>query len=183
MSASAPLPAYETAPESLEAPSALPLPATPVAPHSRARQAWNLVRRGPGSYLILFKALGLVIVVRLGLTFWSYKGLREHLPRFFRRAQGRLEPEAAFGEAQRVVWAVSRAASLVPDASCLTQAFATQMMLARRGEASRLHVGVAKHPETGKFEAHAWVEHRERVIIGGPRYMIARYSPIAAFDV
>jgi hypothetical protein len=65
-----------------------------------------------------------------------------------------------------VAWAVAVASRFVPKATCLVQALAGQALLARRGHAARLHIGVSK-PE-GRFEAHAWLEDEGRPILGAP---------------
>jgi len=45
---------------------------------------------------------------------------------------------------------------------CLTRSLVLQGMLARRGVPSDLRIGVRK--DRGRFEAHAWVEHRGRPV-------------------
>jgi len=94
------------------------------------------------------------------------------------------EPDA---KARREAWecahAVSRAARLVPRASCLTQALALQRLLSRRGLESSLFLGVDRAGQPSEtprlrakgFEAHAWVEWRGRVLIGGD---ISRWTPL-----
>ena len=50
--------------------------------------------------------------------------------------------------------------------TCLRQALLLWFLLARRGVATELRLGVEKSVE-GDFAAHAWVEHDGRVLIGG----------------
>jgi hypothetical protein len=64
-----------------------------------------------------------------------------------------------------VARAVRRAARAVPRATCLPQALATVWMLAARGHAGTLRIGV-KRGEAGELMAHAWVEHDGRIMIG-----------------
>jgi hypothetical protein len=66
----------------------------------------------------------------------------------------------------RLVWAIRAAARYVPAATCLTQAVALQWLLVRSGYAPRIHLGVRKGTEA-RFEAHAWVECNDQVVIGG----------------
>jgi hypothetical protein len=66
---------------------------------------------------------------------------------------------------RRVASSVRRASRYVPAATCLTQALATQSLLAQRGQVSILRIGVTKGPE-GELKAHAWVESNGRIIIG-----------------
>jgi hypothetical protein len=65
----------------------------------------------------------------------------------------------------RVVEAVRRASRHVPRATCLTQAIASEIMLARHGHSSNLRIGVTKDAK-GVFGAHAWLEVQGRVVIG-----------------
>ena len=79
-------------------------------------------------------------------------------------------------EVWRRAHAVKRAARFIPRASCLTQALALQVILAREGEPSALVLGVDAVPNGRKrFEAHAWIEWRGRVVIGGP---VGRWKPL-----
>jgi len=72
-----------------------------------------------------------------------------------------------YHSADRVAWAVEMASRCTPGAkSCLTQALAAQVLLDRRGYPALLHIGVAKG-EQGRFQAHAWLESKGTVVIGG----------------
>ncbi len=65
-----------------------------------------------------------------------------------------------------VVWAVSLASRHVPwSETCLVRALAAHKLLARSGVASIIHIGVGSSPE-GAFQAHAWVQCRDVVVIG-----------------
>lgn len=61
--------------------------------------------------------------------------------------------------------AVTRAATLVPAATCLTQALAGGYLIRRSGRDAVIHFGVAR--ETAGFKAHAWLESDGVVLIGG----------------
>jgi hypothetical protein len=52
----------------------------------------------------------------------------------------------------------------MPNSTCLVKALAASKLLARHGYKSTLHIGVKRTDEV--FEAHAWVEHDGRPIIG-----------------
>ena len=75
----------------------------------------------------------------------------------------------------RVGFAISRTALRLPwRADCLVQVLAGQAMLRRRGIASTITVGTARHPD-GRFEAHAWLVRGTAVILGGD---ISRFEPL-----
>src|SRR5262249_17811718 len=67
----------------------------------------------------------------------------------------------------QVVWAVTVASRYIPGAkNCLRQALVTQALLGQYGYPSSLCIGVARDI-TGCLQAHAWVENRGKVVIGG----------------
>jgi hypothetical protein len=116
------------------------------------------LRRSPAERWLILRALGLVVLVRLGLWVLPYKRVR-HLAA---RAPAGSTPRYSVDTIVRTVVAVSRR---VPAASCLTQALTAQRLLAREGYASEMQIGVARNEE-GSFEAHAWLERDGRIVIG-----------------
>lgn len=67
---------------------------------------------------------------------------------------------------RRIERAVDRAAAIVPWTSlCLPNAMAAKLMLARRGCASTIHLGVGISSE-GLLHAHAWLEAGGTVVTG-----------------
>lgn len=65
---------------------------------------------------------------------------------------------------EEIVNSVRSVSRFVPRATCLTQALVAQRLLARAGIDSALQIGVTRG--NGGLEAHAWVEHRGRAVIG-----------------
>jgi hypothetical protein len=64
--------------------------------------------------------------------------------------------------ADQLGWAVRRVSRHVPRATCLVPAF-LYILLRREGLQSRVQIGVTQ--DAGRFEAHAWVESQDRVIL------------------
>ena len=84
--------------------------------------------------------------------------------------------------AERVVALVTCADKHCPlRSTCLTRALAAHLLLARSGHESRLHIGVARD-ERGAFEAHAWLERNQQVILGGTREYVNRYVALDRAD-
>jgi len=75
-----------------------------------------------------------------------------------------------------LMWAVQTASRYVPRASCLTQAVAGLWLLHRNGHSANLCVGIAK-ADGGEFRAHAWLERRGSVILGGNVSGFTRMTP------
>ena len=68
--------------------------------------------------------------------------------------------------AERIAWAVAAAGRGIPRATCLVQALAAQVLLARHGHVAQLRIGVARATEG--IAAHAWLERDGEPIFGAP---------------
>jgi hypothetical protein len=117
-------------------------------------------------------AIGLVALTRGALWLipfrWIQRALEQRAPE---RAQ---EFRDRARTARDVVWAIRLASRYVPRATCLTQALAAQVLLARSGIESRIVVGVSNRES---FQAHAWVESNGSILLGRTRD-VERYAPI-----
>jgi hypothetical protein len=126
----------------------------------------------PQDRRLLLRALFLVAAVRTGLFALPFRTVQRLTARAGRRA-------APIHTVGRCVWAVRTASRFVPCASCLTQALAAQVLLARSEHDSRVEIGVTKD-EQGRFCAHAWVVCGQEIVIGGAE--ADQYVPLAAWD-
>lgn len=121
------------------------------------------------AWQLAWRALRRVIAVRLMLWRWSHSRVRAAFSRG--RNGERTATPILVGdrdlarEPAALAWAVRATARRVPKASCLTQAIALESLLAEAGEVGTVRFGVARKPD-GAFEAHAWVEHAGRILIG-----------------
>jgi len=78
-----------------------------------------------------------------------------------------------------LMWGVQTASRYVPRASCLTQAVAGLLLLHRYGHKANLCIGVA-NTKSGGFRAHAWLERKGSVILGGD---VSGFTRMSAFPV
>jgi hypothetical protein len=124
------------------------------------------------------EALAALIHARLILHRTSPEDVLQRNAQAAARAARRRPAVTQAGAAQgcaHIAFVIPRLALRLPwRADCLVQALAGQAMLLRRGIASTIAVGTAKHPD-GRFEAHAWLVRGEEVILGGD---IARFAPL-----
>lgn len=90
-------------------------------------------------------------------------GSLSRMERLSRRLVRRLD--ASDVDADGLRWAVDAVANRI-GGECLPRAFALQWLLARRGVATKLCIGVAS--DGSPFPGHAWLESRGEVVIGGP---------------
>lgn len=137
-----------------------------------------LLLPGADRWLLIKTAL-LVEAISLGIRLVPLRILWRLLTRVANSPVGPWH--AAHHSADRVTWAVELASRNTLGAkSCLTQAMAAQVLLARRGYPALLHIGVARG-EHGRFQAHAWVESKGKVVLGGPD--IESFTPLAVLEV
>jgi len=110
----------------------------------------------------------------------------------YRRIMGvvgqRMGETASPNAAQRasignVAWGIHKVSPRTPwKSNCLAQALAAQVMLARRGVGSTLHLGVARESirdGEDKLEAHAWLTVGETIVTGGAGHR--RFTEVARF--
>jgi len=89
----------------------------------------------------------------------------------------RQAPRAGAPSPEVIAHAVERARRTMPgEYKCLPAAYATHLLLSRYGYASEIQVGVARDA-AGKVEAHAWVEHEGRTLIGALPDLV-RFVPL-----
>jgi hypothetical protein len=113
---------------------------------------------------LFLQTTALLTAIRLGLSLLPFATLRSMLARLAAMDQQSTGSAAA---AARAIWAVETAGRHFPAiGTCLHQALAAHVLLARRGCKSNLRIGV-KRGEDGKFVGHAWLEKDGSVLIGG----------------
>ncbi len=105
----------------------------------------------------------LLWAVRLALWTVPFRWMHRLIARY-----NRLKTDHGAGSAEiaRIVPMVETISRYVPRATCLTQAIAAQVLLARRHIATTLQIGVAKPDSRDSLRAHAWLEYHDQVILG-----------------
>ena len=131
------------------------------------RTFWNL---SAGERHLLFAAVATLATCQLALRLFKFQRLQLWAGRVVAGSQGE--------SAEAATWAVHAAARRMPWVTCLGRALALQRLLARRGHASELRVGVAKAGQD--FSAHAWLVQDDRVLIGDED--LGRYTALASWN-
>jgi hypothetical protein len=127
---------------------------------------------------MLLEAALLLGGIKLGLRLLPFHILRRFLDSL---AKVPIElRKANQSSVERVVWAVEMADRYMPRArTCLTRALATRLLLVRQGHPALIRIGVVRE-EGEEFLAHAWVESKGEVVIGG--HELERYTPLIALE-
>jgi len=115
------------------------------------------------------EALFLLQLCRLLLGCLGYHRLRRFLPNGTRMA-----PEKMTFELAR---AITRAGRMSPGSFCLAQALTGQIMLARRGFAAQIRVGV-RQAAPDQLAAHAWLMSGDAVILGGTAQELETFTKL-----
>lgn len=128
----------------------------------------RLARLSRNDLGLLLRALGAVVKVRAHLLRRTHDDLR----RLIETHPITSDPSnAALTE---VAWSVSSAARLIPGATCLTQANAGQLLLARRGHPSTVRLSV-RMEKNGKLAPHAWLMSGNTIVLGGTSQEYGRH--------
>lgn len=135
------------------------------------RPTWPLRRR----LVLLTRAVSAVAIVRLLLTLRRGHALRAHL------AGSKVEGEPTLVEQREVAWSVAAASRVVPGATCLSQAMAGQILLARRGRVSVVRITVPAEAPDGTLRPHAWLVAASTILLGGTPQDYAAHRPITEF--
>ena len=123
---------------------------------------------------LLLSATLLLALAELGLRLFGFQRCRRWIGQRVREGTA-AEPDLAWATtAARMVAIAARYGPY--RASCLRQALVLWFLLGRRGIPARLRIGAT----TGKdgFNAHAWIELGERVLIGGDERVRERYATL-----
>jgi hypothetical protein len=133
-------------------------------------QVRQFLALSPADRKLVLRAVGLVTAARIALWVMPFRRARRVME------SRRISQRLATIPVRRLSWAVQAAGRRVPRASCLVQALALNRLMADAGRSSELHIGVARGHAQG-LDAHAWVEHRNHVILGD-NGELGRYSRI-----
>jgi hypothetical protein len=131
-----------------------------------ARYVDRLLSLSPIEQRLLLKTILLIATVRLALWVVPFRILRRNLPRMSAASTETATPETVAFLARTARY-VTICARFVPAASCLTQAIAAQIVLSHQRLPSTIRIGVARGGEKEPLRAHAWLECRGVVVVGG----------------
>ena len=130
----------------------------------RAMEAWRRFRRlSPDSRRLVLEAAGALVATWVGLRVVGFRRWKSVLDWFTRRA--RLADSSDAVAIARFQDAARR--HLFLSTNCLERSLVLCWLLERRGIDARLRIGARK--QTGRFEAHAWVEVDGTVLNDAPK--------------
>jgi len=124
------------------------------------------------------KTFCLLAVITLGLHLLQFHHLLKLLTKISQRSNQR--QITATVSISKILWAINTATQYIPHAKCLARALTTQVLMTRYGHSAKLRIGVVKQ-QTGKLQAHAWIEHQGIVVMGN-LHELSRYIPLPSLS-
>ena len=124
---------------------------------------------------LVTKAILILIFIRLGLKFLGVKKLCLQLAKI---AQSSPQKQPEKLSVYKIIWSITTASSYMPKVKCLARALAAQTLLEKQGYPVKLRIGIAKDKQQ-QLLAHAWVEYRGRIVIGGIGNSVHGYKIMA----
>ena len=133
-------------------------------------------RRWLHDMAVLARALHHLALVRAGLSLRRTSDIRAQIAAVHRaHALHSPRPQQTHAACAAVAWSVTAMARFVPGASCLTQAFAAQNLLARRGVTACVRLTVDRHA-AAQIHPHAWVLVGDTLLLGGTSHEYLRHE-------
>jgi hypothetical protein len=134
------------------------------------------MRRSASDWRLLAGASVLQVLTACALRTMSLPSLR--------RSFARLRPLAHLllaGSDARVIWAIEATGRRLAGLStCLVRAIVVDMRLSTPERPLRLTIGVKRASTGDPLQAHAWVDDRDRILIGGAT--AEEFLPMLAWD-
>ncbi|MDY9922937.1 lasso peptide biosynthesis B2 protein [Methanobacterium sp.] len=111
--------------------------------------------------LVVIEALFWVIVIRLMVWIFPFKFVQKRVQKIASYLSSDRASPVSMSRLRVMIVIVSR---YVPRATCLVQALAGYILFSKYGYTTSIKIGVLN--ENGEFEAHAWLENDNGVVLG-----------------
>ena len=120
-------------------------------------------RLSPQERSFLIQAWCVLLVIDIALRCLPFPSIASFCRRL--RATGNDENTISLPPVTQLAWLVNVAGRYSPfGTSCLKEALVLSWLMSQRGMATTLRIGVARRH--GTLDAHAWLEHNGRIILG-----------------
>jgi Transglutaminase-like superfamily len=127
---------------------------------------------------LLAEAFAWLTLAHAGLRFCHFQAIRRRFSAFARAGGPKLTPLI---DTDDLVWAFHAARRHYPfETTCLVNAIAAEALFRRFGLHAVLCVGATR--SEGQFQAHAWIEANNSVVVGGPSDMVERFTRFPQID-
>lgn len=120
----------------------------------------NFIKLPYSDKKVAIEALFWLILLRLMVWMFPFKFVQKRVQKITNYLSSGSAP-VSMSRVRVMIVIVSR---YVPRATCLVQALAGYILFSKYGYNTSIKIGVLT--ENGEFEAHAWLEHGKKVVLG-----------------
>jgi hypothetical protein len=121
----------------------------------------NFIKLPSRDKLVALESLFWVIRIRITLWIFPFPSVQRKVQKNASKYHPTTEHLISMDRLRIMIMVASR---YVPRATCLVQALAGYILFSKYGYQPSIKIGVLT--ENGEFEAHAWLEHGKRVVLG-----------------
>jgi len=111
--------------------------------------------------VLALESLYLVILIRLMIWIYPFTVVQTKVQKMARRHDSDIEHVVPCNKLKIMIL---HSARYVPNSTCLVQALAGYILFSKYGYHPAIKIGVLT--ENGEFEAHAWLEEDDKVVLG-----------------
>ncbi len=121
----------------------------------------NFIKLPSRDKLVAIESIFWVIRIRITLWLFSFPSVQRKVQKKARKYHPTTEHLVSMVRLRIMITVASR---YVPRATCLVQALAGYILFSKYGYQPSIKIGVSTL--NGEFEAHAWLEDNNRVVLG-----------------
>jgi Transglutaminase-like superfamily len=137
------------------------------------------MKHSPREFCLAAEAFVLLGCTQLLLRVCHFQRLRRMLSKVM-KVDHRVSPRSV--PADTLAWALRAARRHLPfPATCFGEAVAGEALFRKHGYVPVMCVGAMRRE--GVFQAHAWLELDDAVVVGGPESVVKDYKPLANFPL
>jgi hypothetical protein len=122
----------------------------------------SFIRLNFNDKLLVIESLFWLLSIRVMLWIFSFTSVQKKVQKIVNHYNPNPKKKIAIKNLKNIMLTT---AGYVPYATCLVQALAGHILFFKYGFPTSIKIGVLS--ENGEFEAHAWLEHEEKVVLGG----------------
>ncbi|WP_321422022.1 lasso peptide biosynthesis B2 protein [uncultured Methanobacterium sp.] len=122
---------------------------------------FNFIKLSLQDKIIALKSIYWVFVIRVMIWVFPFNYVQKRVQNIVYGTQTLENRPISISRLRTMIVVVAR---YVPRATCLVQALAGHILFSKYGYGTSIKIGVLT--ENGEFEAHAWVEHDNLVVLG-----------------
>ncbi len=121
----------------------------------------SFIRLPSRDKLVAIEVVFWVILIRLMVWIFPFKFVQKRVQKIASYLSSYNASSVSMSRLRVMIVIVSK---YVPRATCLVQALAGYILFSKYGYITSIKIGVLN--ENGEFEAHAWLENDNRVVLG-----------------